>query len=455
MTARVIILATAMAAALASSSSAGTYYAAPAGTAVSGAPDGSQAHPWTSLSTALSSVKGGDVLLLKSGNYDGLTAYNRSYDKPVTISSADGKGAHLQFLYLTGSTKNLTFKNLSVWPSNPSSPKRSTLVEALSSTSNILLDGLDVRSGSDAGNYAGWSQSTWKSRAFNAVRLRGAQSTVQNSNITGIGFGIQMLGVNARVLGNTVRGFADDGIRALGANSLIKGNLVTDNVQVNSNHNDGFQSWSQNGVPVKNLTIADNRFIEWSNPVASPLRAQMQGIGLFDGFYDDLAISNNLVSVTAWHGLSVYGGRGVQIVGNTVVNGLGEVGRNPWIGVFDKKSGAHSTDVVLAYNKAMQYTGSSLDLATRIGNSVIQDPMSLLTDPTLFGNLQPQPGQTMVQQPSPLVDPSGTPTHVAALLAPQADLRAPSPVPLPTGGVMLLSALGALGLAWRRRRAAG
>jgi hypothetical protein len=96
-------------------------------------------------------------------------------------------------------------------------------------------------------------------------------------------------------------------------------------------------------------------FLEWTGRKSHPLRCTLQGIGLFDGTYKDLVIRNNLVAVSSYHGISVYGGDTVTITHNTVVDTFGDSVSFPWILVSPHKNGTPSRNVVLGNNLAMSY----------------------------------------------------------------------------------------------------
>jgi parallel beta-helix repeat protein len=171
------------------------------------------------------------------------------------------------------------------------------------------------------------------------------------------------------------------------------------------------QSWVTNGSSVKDLTIEGNAIIEWSNPTKSRLRCQLQGIGFFDGFYDNLVIRNNVISVTAYHGISVYGARNAEVINNTVVNGKGSASTYPWIGVFKHKNGSPSKDVMVANNLAMGYHGKTnvTNRRTYTANSTITYPAKVFTDVTKF-NYLPKVG-------------SGFIDNGATTVAPKVDIR--------------------------------
>ena len=56
---------------------------------------------------------------------------------------------------------------------------------------------------------------------------------------------------------------------------------------------DALQSWVISG-PVTGMTVENNTFIEWNSPVVNPLRCALQGIGFFDGPYQNPPQSEQL-----------------------------------------------------------------------------------------------------------------------------------------------------------------
>lgn len=368
---------------------AATHYVAPKGTTISAKADGSETKPWGSVSSALKAAKGGDTLLLMDGLHNPIKLYNVPFDAPVTIRSMNGKGARVEWILLDGKTRNLVFRDLSVWPSNINALERRKLIETNSGVSDVTFDSLDIRSSLDAPNYPSWSTAEWKKHSVDAVFARGPRTQIINNKITGVEFGIQALGNNSIIAKNSVSGFAGDGLRALGNSSTVRDNKVTDCVQVNKNHADGFQSWSRKTTgPVDRLIIDGNTIIEWSNAKVSPLRCKLQGIGLFDGFFDNLVIQNNTVSVSAsaYHGISVYGARHAMIVNNTVVSASGNPATTPWLGVYAHRNKTPSTDVIVANNLAMSFRGISnpTNRVVAVANTVITYPATAFSDVTNF-----------------------------------------------------------------------
>ena len=367
---------------------AGNYYVAPPGTVAAGTPDGSEGLPFASIPAAFASgkVKGGDTLLLKSGFYGDLEVKaNAAFDTPVTIMSQTDRLAHFDSILISGTSRNLILQNLSVWPRDPLKGER-YLVRAYATTSDITVDNLVIRSAPDAKNFMSWDAAKWEARKFSGILLEGDRSTAMRNKLTGVDHGVMVSGADSKILRNLINGYNGDGLRALGDRSLVKGNRVFNCVTTNENHDDGFQSFAGPSGVVKGLVLDSNIIIEWTGAASHPLRCQLQGIGLFDGFYDDLVITNNLISATAYHGIAVYGGRRVKIVNNTVVNGRGEISKYPWIGLFDHKNGTPSSDALVANNLGMTFLGASSTTlkVTLKNNSVIGTPGAVFEGPLAF-----------------------------------------------------------------------
>ena len=372
--------------ALSQTTSTETHYVAPIGATLTGTADGSLEHPWSSVSAAIRSgyITGGETLLLMDGDYGVLKFYNNRFDIPVVIRSLDEKAAHFEQINIGDNSGNLVFRNLSVWRNDPVSAPAGQLILSHPSSFDITIEGCDLRGGGETSNdYLSWSLEDW-GYARNGIFLRGPNSIIRNNQLTGIAFGIQVFGDDSSVMGNVISGFSGDGIRAIGHRNIIRGNWIENAFDVSSNHDDGIQSWRHSGrESVEDLVIENNTIIEWAGPADHPLRSTLQGIGLFDGFFDNLVIRNNVIAVTLWHGLSVYGGRQAIIANNTVVHNDGLVEGRPWIGVFDHKNGTPSEGVLVANNLAMRMKGPSGG-AVFTDNSVIFDPAAVFEDISTF-----------------------------------------------------------------------
>lgn len=382
---RPYLLATGLILSAGAPSLAATYYVAPRDATPCAAPTGTQSCPFSTPDAAMSKAKAGDTILLKDGEYDGWEISGEAPATPITIRSQNGKSARLEWIRVTDGSQNLVIQNLSLWPSNPDTAGATRI--SVSESSQIIIDGMDVRSAEDAADYPNWDSDTWANRNIKGVQTRfGSNVTIRNSSFMGLGYAAVLLEDGDIFENNQIRGFSMDGLRVLGDDVVVRGNLITDCVRINANHPDGMQSWSQNGHPVKNMVIEGNAILEWSNPVVSAKRCRLQGIGFFDGWYDDITIVNNVISTTAYHGISLYGARRATVVNNTVVNGLSEKQSYPWIGIFKNKNGTPSTDVTVQNNLVMKMVASSSSTNRNVvrTNSIIGNPDKVFTDAAAF-----------------------------------------------------------------------
>ncbi|MEQ8698705.1 MAG: choice-of-anchor Q domain-containing protein, partial [Bauldia litoralis] len=120
--------------------------------------------------------------------------------------------------------------------------------------------------------------------------------------------------------------------------------------------------------------------LEWTGPKNHPLRCGLQGVGMFDGIYRNWIISNNLIVVSAYHGIAVYGPVGVQIVNNTVAGPPGTPENRPWIALFSH-AGKRPASSIVANNIAPVFGGDKRGLGVRyLRNLVSKRPARIFTD---------------------------------------------------------------------------
>ncbi len=345
---------------------------------------GTRDHPFVHLGAAVHAVeaKVGSHIILMNGEYGNVTWRGIAPKTQVLIVPETPGGVHMERLILR-QTRNLYIKGLSVWP-NSAVKKAGVLVATTDHSANITFEGFDVRGRKDApDSYYDWSAKdwlyTWRNNGF---VVKGDNITLRDNTITAVAFGIQTKGRGARVINNKVLGFSGDAMRGLGDDSLFRGNYVQDCIDVDANHDDGFQSWSPKKKgrfsAVRNLILEENVIVEWAGSDAHPLHGRLQGIGLFDGIYDGFKIRNNLVVVDHYHGITMFGGRNSEISNNTVVrlNGMRE-GR-PWIHLRKHRNGLETENVLVQDNLAMSY--KNVPQALR-HNAVVTVPMRIFKDP--------------------------------------------------------------------------
>lgn len=316
---------------------------------------GTQSSPWGTLATALASgaIGAGDTIILGDGRHGPLIIDGSGLPRGITIRGSGG--AHAEQVVIRNAS-GLTLDTLQVWPVNDL--PQAFLVQVEPGQRDVVLNRLRIRGHEDGPGYRSWSLSDWQKRRSGGAILEGDGGGIWSSTITGVGSGIGATGDRVTISGNSIQGFAQDGIVALGDFTTIRGNRITDCIAIDGNHDDAIQSWSlgPDQTPgrgeVVGLRIEDNIVEEWSGGGRHPLRCSLQGFGLFDGTYRDLLIRNNVLSVSAYHGIGVLGAIGARVLHNTLVHPDGPSGDRPWISVSSHKDGRPSQGVVIANNAA-------------------------------------------------------------------------------------------------------
>ena len=352
---------TALAILVATAASAADHHVAPLGTVEEG--DGSAASPWPSLAAAFASgrLAGGDRLLLQEGEHGPLVIGGQRFAPPLTIASAPGGRAHVDRIKVRDS-HGLEIANLDVWPLAPLGVKDlspgAALVAANPGSSDIVLAGLDIRGGPDAPDaYFNWTLENWqKDWRASGVFLGGPDMILRDSVLSGVSNAISAMGDRDQVINNRIHGFSRDALRGYGTGAVFRGNHIQDCFIVDKSHRDAFQSWTGAGsgdrTAIDRITISDNTIIEWTGPKDHPLRCKLQGIALFRGPYRNWVISNNLIAVSAYHGIALYGGKNSEVVHNTVVQVDGVPGKAPWIMIKDT---GDTNGNLIANNAAMTF----------------------------------------------------------------------------------------------------
>lgn len=377
---------------------AATYFVSPTAKSTG---TGSQNAPWPSVAAALATgkIRGGDQILLQSGNHGFLRIKGARFSSPVLIAAAPGAKARVERIDVQ-SSKNITFRDLLIWPEKPTS-ETLFLVRTSRNSPNMEFQRLDVRSAEDAGNYRRWNKSTWLARKVNGILAEGPDSEVSNSTFMGLYHAVSVNGDRSSILNNRIVGYSGDGTRALGNYSTLRGNTIQDCVKIDENHDDAFMTWSlgANGKigagTIEGMVIENNLIEEWNGPRNHPFICELQGIFL-GGYLNDLVIQNNVVSVSAYHGITAYGVTRGKIVNNTLVNSRGPSKTQPWIGLWGNIDRG-STQVTVANNIAPLFKVNSLPKIDiqQSRNVVLIYPQQQLRAP-FKGDYRPAKGSSLI-----------------------------------------------------------
>ncbi|WP_167766886.1 right-handed parallel beta-helix repeat-containing protein [Jannaschia formosa] len=390
------------------------HFVAPPGAVPAEAGDGSRARPWATIEDGFRIAEPGDRLILLPGEYGPIDLARRTFQgRPLTIVPETPGTVHATRLSLD-KVSNVVIRGLQLWRLERGDHVR--LVDTYPGSASVRFERLDLRGGPDAHDYMNWTRADWADGGWRAsgITLRGDDNALIASELTGVAFGVTTWGARAEIRGNVIRGFSADAMRGLGEDNVFIGNRAIDAVRIDGNHDDGFQSWATapgpDGRPWQNgLRVEDNVIVEWTGRPDHPLRGKLQGIGLFDGMYRDLVIRNNLVIVSQYHGIAVYGAQNAVVANNTVLGPGGGPADRPWITVRAHKDGTDPGGNNVANNVATTYKGVP-DAQRR--NVVAQYPARLFRD-ILAGDFRPKPGSGLIDTADPDFAPSHDITGIA------------------------------------------
>lgn len=375
---------------------ASTFYVDPENGDING--DGSQGSPWSTLQEVLDNgkieswafanhpavfgdllvvknegapVRAGDTILLRNGFHGRIFAteyYNEDY---ILIAAQEGHEPHLGPVELRSGCRWI-LSGLYISPEFEAEYSAATLINFPSHSwtgpsYDCIAENCSAYSVSDA---SGWTEDDWNNLACNAMSLPGKRMTARNNYFRNVDFGISVTGDSCLVEYNTVENFSGDGLRGLGNYDIFQYNVVKNCYAVNSNHDDGFQSWSvgQDGSVgtgvVLGIVLRGNTIINYEDP-EQPFRGTLQGVGCFDGMFEEWLVENNVILTDHWHGITLSGATNCVIINNTVAD-LNDISPGPpWISIGDHKDGRASTGCVVRNNLSTDFTVS--------GENITQD----------------------------------------------------------------------------------
>lgn len=314
------------------------------------------------LADAIRAAAAGDTILLGDGSYGDLIISGRDHDAAVIIVPAAGSSAVFSSVRIDNS-RNWTLRRLVVSPRFASGADGKIALHL--SGRNLSIVDSAINYSDDISN---WTPAEWVAQTGNGIVASGSYLTIKNNVISNVDHGVIVSAPDSLISENQVVNFRGDGIRGLADRAVYEYNLVKEAYDVDNNHDDGFQSWSNGAAgvgsgEVRDVTLRGNAFISHEDS-GRPHVGALQGIGLFDGMFVNWRIENNLVVTNHWHGISVYGARNCTVVNNTVIDtDLSDPGP-PWIMITDHKNGKASIGSVVRNN---------LTTGIRVGKEATED----------------------------------------------------------------------------------
>ncbi len=331
--------------------------------------DGTQAHPWSTMQEVWEqgkirtgvwsgypniavknpdgSVHTGDTIYLLSGYHGTLTMVGAVNDDWITIKAAEGATPEFHNISIDHGAKWI-FDGISIsYTYGPDPIAKPSPVSALfyvtshnffGRSRDITLKNSTLFSYMDNSRWT--TMQDWLDNTVSGVFTYYSEYiTIDNCNFYNTSFAIAFLGgQHEEIKNNFINWVSGDAIRMGGTSySKIEYNIVKNLYLVDANHPDLIQGWALadsaepdwmdygGQSPQKGLEIRGNTLISNDSP-GQLFAADAQGIGMYDGFYEDFIIENNLIVSPTTHGITLTGAINCKIINNTVVsNPLGNV----------------------------------------------------------------------------------------------------------------------------------
>jgi hypothetical protein len=406
--------------------SGNVWYVDPVKGSMSG--NGSAAHPWHTLAEVFQAglfattptIKGsgytvmanppiqpGDTVYLLSGDHGsvkiqgwygvGNTLVGFANSSYITIAALPGQTPVIDNLQIIGGShwafSGVTFQGLNttgVYPQAGGGSQDYWLVTLRGPHDNIVFDNSTIQSATDV---SGWTMGQWLTqRSSGILDTAGTCIAITNSLFHNIGFAMQTQQSDMVLIqNNTVNYFSDDGIDYGSSDLLIQQNLIENSVEDGDGfHRDGMQGQPYNEQTLnQNVVINSNTVIRLADP-SNPYPGQLQGIDAFDGLWNNLVVTNNVIITDANQALSYYGAQNITVSNNYVVEDSGLV--FPCYGITlpqcQTLSLTYDTSQKAAINIYPSKAGlasSSVTISNNITNELYIDPTT--TNWTLNNNL--------------------------------------------------------------------
>jgi hypothetical protein len=291
----------------------------------------------TTFSSILNSAAAGEVIYLNSGSYGAVSISNRKYAQFLTIKAGSGQTPVLSSLSVASSS-HIAFSGLTINANGVRSKSPGGILVNLASSNNIVFENNIVES--TAGAFP-WKAETTNETLIDAsiapsdgVNASQDDCLALDSNqiknvFNGIYVGGDQIGTdgqNYMVANNTIDHFAGDGIDHSATNIIIQGNHITNGLDICALaciHNDAIQGWNWGnrlGITNKNVVI-DSNYIQSQTVTSLPLAStDLHGIAIFDGFWQNVSITNNVVLTSSNSGITIAGVNGLHIINNSVMD---------------------------------------------------------------------------------------------------------------------------------------
>jgi len=264
-------------------------------------------------------IKAGDTIILYGGLHGELFIQSYINSDYITVKAATGHVPIIKSCFIQ-TAKNWRFENIT-FSSEPYGIYINDKLVLLES-SNFLgpVNDIEIKNCHIYSTLSQWiTAEDWNTKASYGIFVLGNNILLENNIIENISFGITLAGDYIQAKNNTINHFSGDGLRIVGSNNLVESNLIKNAYEVSENHGDGIQSFTTGGVIADNNIVRKNIIIHYEDP-NHPLLGDMQGIGCFDGPFNNWTVENNVIVAETYHGITFLGGVNINIINNTVID---------------------------------------------------------------------------------------------------------------------------------------
>ena len=206
----------------------------------------------------------------------------------------------------------------------------------------------------------GWTPEDWVNRPYATGFASAARcTTLVNNHFYNLRDAVSIGGDQSLIERNVIEDMDNDGIDMIASDVVIRGNLIRSSRHTPAEplHPDGIQGWTAKGSTNRNVVVDSNKIINL-NPAEDNY---LQGISIFDGRWDGLTVTNNLVITNFWNGITLFGVANALVINNTVIATRPD--RRPtWLSIAPAKDKTPSQHVVVRNNMATQVLADSEDL---------------------------------------------------------------------------------------------
>ena len=296
----------------------------------------------------LARLKGGDTLLLRSGNH-GEVKMSGDNVTTVTIAAEPGQTPQLGRLTIAKGSKWLV-KGLTISVSFASAPYKGTMVTLAEGGpgDDLVLEDCFIYTVLDSSK---WTAAEWMNANSGVmVGRNGKNLTLRNNYILNTRFAVALCSPDSLCEGNIITNFSGDGIRITRDGITVQYNTVKNSyigpADGDKNHDDLIQCFPfhAGAGAVREATVIGNLLIGNEDP-NQPFLHSPQGLGFFDGPLEDFVIEKNIIVSNTYHGISLYDAVNCKILDN-LVKAASAQKVTPWISLNTKKKGGSSGNTV-------------------------------------------------------------------------------------------------------------